>query len=135
MLDDVALICELDKQGSFVGKKAQRHWLWHAFDTKRKRVVADTFGPLTGATCRQLLVLLSPFQIGFITSDDWGSYARGVPADKYLTGKMFTQRIDRNNLILRIRFKLLARKTTCFSRSVELHEKDIGAFIEKYYFN
>ncbi|MFP2693895.1 IS1 family transposase [Enterobacter ludwigii] len=25
-----------------------------------------------------------------------------------------------------------ARKTICFSRSVELHEKVIGAFIEKY---
>ncbi|ENC8738809.1 IS1 family transposase, partial [Escherichia coli] len=26
----------------------------------------------------------------------------------------------------------LARKTLCFSRSVELHEKVIGAFIEKH---
>ncbi|OZI15165.1 hypothetical protein CE195_03650, partial [Sodalis-like symbiont of Philaenus spumarius] len=26
----------------------------------------------------------------------------------------------------------LARKTICFSRSVEIHEKVIGAFIEKY---
>ncbi|EII1513260.1 IS1 family transposase, partial [Escherichia coli] len=28
----------------------------------------------------------------------------------------------------------LARKTICFSRSIELHEKVIGAFIEKYMF-
>ncbi|EIH0668154.1 IS1 family transposase, partial [Escherichia coli] len=27
-----------------------------------------------------------------------------------------------------------ARRTICFSRSVELHEKVIGAFIEKYMF-
>ncbi|MGT4009551.1 IS1 family transposase, partial [Escherichia coli] len=26
------------------------------------------------------------------------------------------------------------RKTICFSRSVEIHEKVIGAFIEKYMF-
>ncbi|WP_369127429.1 IS1 family transposase [Xenorhabdus bovienii] len=26
----------MDKQGSFVGHKKQRHWLWDAFDTKRK---------------------------------------------------------------------------------------------------
>ncbi|MCN9107517.1 IS1 family transposase, partial [Escherichia coli] len=26
----------------------------------------------------------------------------------------------------------LARKTICFSRSIELHEKVIGAFIEKH---
>ncbi|EFF9577800.1 IS1 family transposase, partial [Escherichia coli] len=28
----------------------------------------------------------------------------------------------------------LARKMLCFSRSVELHEKVIGAFIEKHMF-
>ncbi|KSB70948.1 transposase [Salmonella enterica subsp. enterica serovar Weslaco str. 247K] len=69
-----------------------------------------------------------------ITSDDWGSYSREVPGDKYLTGKIFTQRIERNNLTQRTRIKRLARQTLCFSRSVELHEKVIGAFIEKYMF-
>ncbi|MFB2842928.1 IS1 family transposase, partial [Aeromonas jandaei] len=29
----------------------------------------------------------------------------------------------------------LARKTICFSRSIELHEKVIGAFIERHHFN
>ncbi|PQN19616.1 IS1 family transposase, partial [Shigella dysenteriae] len=33
-----------------------------------------------------------------------------------LTGKIFTQRIERNNLTLRTRIKRLARKTICFSR-------------------
>ncbi len=51
-----------------------------------------------------------------------------------MTGKIFTQRIERNNLTLRTRIKRLARKTFCFSRPVELHEKVIGSFIEKYMF-
>ncbi|AHA64781.1 Transposase [Shigella dysenteriae 1617] len=72
--------------------------------------------------------------IGMITSDDWGSYGREVPKDKHLTGKIFTQRIERNNLTLRTRIKRLARKTICFSRSVEIHEKVIGTFIEKHMF-
>ncbi|OXM27593.1 IS1 family transposase, partial [Salmonella enterica] len=38
------------------------------------------------------------------------------------------------NLTQRTRIKRLARQTLCFSRSVELHEKVIGAFIEKYMF-
>ncbi|CAI1226496.1 IS1 transposase [Serratia ficaria] len=69
-----------------------------------------------------------------ITSDDWGSYAREVPKDKHLTGKIFTQRTERNNLTLRTRIKRLTRKTICFSRSIEIHEKVIGSFIEKYMF-
>ncbi|KIC99888.1 transposase, partial [Hafnia alvei] len=32
------------------------------------------------------------------------------------------------------RIKRLARKTICFSRSIELHEKVTGAFIEKHMF-
>ncbi|WP_429206273.1 IS1 family transposase, partial [Aeromonas veronii] len=62
-------------------------------------------------------------------------YAREVPSEMHLTGKIFTQRIERNNLTLRMRIKRLARKTICFSRSVELHEKVIGAFIERHHFN
>ena len=68
-------------------------------------------------------------------SDDWGSYAREVQSEMHLTGKIFTQRIERNNLTLRTRIKRLARKTICFSRSVELHKKVIGAFIERHHFN
>lgn len=78
--------------------------------------------------------MLTLFTIGMLTTDEWGSYARELPKDKHLTSKLFTQRIERNNLTLRTRIKRLARRTICFSRSVELHEKVIGAFIEKYMF-
>ena len=114
----MALICELDEQWSYVGSKARQHWLWYAYNTKTGGVPAYTFGPRTDQTCRELLALLTPFNIGMLTSDDWGSYGREVPKNKYLTGKIFTQRIE----------------TICFSRSVEIHEKVIGAFIEKHMF-
>ena len=128
----MALICELDEQWSYVGSKARLHWLWYAYNTKTGGVLAYTFGPRTDQTCRELLALLTPFNIGILTSDDWDSYGRVVPKNKHLTGKIFPQRIERNNLTLRTRIKRLARKTTSFSRSVEIHEKVIGAFIEKH---
>ncbi len=93
----MALIRERDEQWACVGNKQHRHWLWYAFDTKRKRVVAYTFSPRNDKTCRRLLSLLSPLQIGFIPSDDWGSYAREVPSEIHLTGKIFTLHIERNN--------------------------------------
>ncbi|WP_430018603.1 IS1 family transposase [Pantoea agglomerans] len=114
--------------------KARQHWLWYAYNTKTGGVLSYTFGPRTYETCRELPALLTPFNIGMLTTDDWGSYARELPKEKHLTGKIFTQRIECNNLTLRTRIKRLARKTICFSRSVELHEKVIGAFIEKYMF-
>lgn len=97
-------------------------------------MLACTFGPRTDETCRELPELLTPFNIGMLTTGDRGSYARELPKERHLTGRIFTQRIERNNLTLRTRVKRLARKTICFSRSVELHEKVIGAFIEKYMF-
>lgn len=98
------------------------------------RCVAYTFGSRNDETCRELLALLMPFNIGMITRDDWGSDAREVPKDNHLTGKIFTQRIKRNNLTHHTRIKHLARKTICFWRSAEIHEKVIGAFIEKHMF-
>ncbi len=54
-----------------------------------------------------------------------------MPKEKYLTGKIFTQRIERNNLTLRTRIKRLVSKTICFSRSVEIHEKSSVPSIRK----
>jgi len=105
------------------GALFRQYGLWYASNTKTGGVLVYTFGPRTDETCRELLALLMPFNIGMITSDDWGSYRREVPKDMHLTGKIFTQRIERNNLTLRTRIKRLTRKTICFSRSVELREK------------
>jgi IS1 family transposase len=42
---------------------------------------------------------------GVITSNEWRGYAREVPHEIDLTGEIFTQRIERNNLTLRVRIK------------------------------
>ena len=49
-------------------------------------VLAYTFGPRTDETCRELLALLTPFNIGMLTTDEWGSYTRELPKEKHLTG-------------------------------------------------
>ncbi|KEM16570.1 putative transposase, partial [Escherichia coli 6-319-05_S3_C1] len=50
-----------------------------------------------------MLALLAPFTIGVLITDEWGSYTRELPKEKHLTGTIFTQRIERNNLTLRTR--------------------------------
>ncbi|HIH3353106.1 TPA: IS1 family transposase [Escherichia coli] len=129
----VALICEPDSNGVLSAVKCAS--TGSGTRTTRKLVaLVYTFGPRTDETCCELLALLAPFTIGMLTTDEWGSYTRELPKKKHLAGKIFTQRIDRNNLTLRTGIKHLALRTICFSRSVELHEKVIGAFIEKYMF-
>ncbi|CDG91426.1 Insertion element iso-IS1n protein insB (fragment) [Xenorhabdus bovienii str. feltiae Florida] len=78
---------------------------------------------------------MASFNIRFITTDNRGSYAREMVPEKPLVGKIFTQRIERHNLNLRIHIKRLTRRTICYSRSMEIHEKLIGAYIEKHHYN
>lgn len=126
----MTLICELDEQWSFVENKARQQWHWYAYTTKSGGVLAYTFGPRTDETCRELPELLKPFSTGMITRDNRSSYTREMPQDKHLVGKIFTRRIERNNLTLRTHIKRPARKTICFSRSLGNSRKAIGSFIE-----
>ncbi|WP_299013434.1 IS1 family transposase [uncultured Photobacterium sp.] len=48
---------------------------------------------------------------------DFRVYSSNPPLEKHITGKLFTQRIERQNLTLRTRLKRLNRKTIGFSRS------------------
>jgi len=127
---DMALICELDEQWRSVGSKAWQHFLVR----RQGGVLAYTFAPRSDETCRGLLALLAPFNIGMITHNNRGSDAREIPKELHLMGKTFTPCIKRNNQPPGTRLKRLARKTIYFSRSIEIHEKVIGAFIEKYMF-
>ncbi|MBC7474046.1 MAG: hypothetical protein H7263_07110, partial [Candidatus Sericytochromatia bacterium] len=49
-------------------------------------------------------------------------------------GKDKKWRIERKNLTLRNAIKRLNRKTIGFSKSVDLHDKVIGSFINMYMF-
>ncbi|EGC09012.1 transposase [Escherichia fergusonii B253] len=54
-----------------------------------------------------------------------------LPNEKHITGKLYTQRIEHENLNLRNRLKRLYRKTIGYSKSPEMHDKIIGTFIER----
>jgi insertion element IS1 protein InsB len=48
--------------------------------------------------------------------------------------EVFVQKIERKHLTLRTRIKRLARKTICFSKSIEMHDIVIGRFVNRYEF-
>ena len=130
----VQLICEMDEQWSFVGNKRNQRWLWYAWEPRFKRIIAHAFGRRTDATLKKLLELLEPYSFEFVCTDDWKSYKKHIPENQHLVGKFFTQRIERQNLNFRTRLKRLARRTICFSRSEEIHDKVIGEFIYREHY-
>ncbi|ENF4439120.1 IS1 family transposase, partial [Salmonella enterica subsp. enterica serovar Anatum] len=129
----IQLICEVDEMWSFVGNKKQQRWLWYAWEPRLKRIIAHAFGGRSKKTLRKLLGLLSGFNVAFWCTDNFSAYEL-LPGKNHITGKLYTQRIERENLNLRNRLKRLNRKTLGYSKSAEMHDKVIGTFIEREHY-
>ncbi len=125
---------EVDEMWSYVGNKKQQRWLWHAINHRTGTVVAYVFGRRKDEVFFQLKALLEPFGITRYFTDHWGAYERNLAPEEHEPGKRRTQRIERKHLKLRTRIKRLARKTICFSKSVQMHDIMIGLFINRYEF-
>jgi insertion element IS1 protein InsB len=125
---------EVDKMWSFVGKKKDQRWLWHAIDHGSGRVLAWVFGRRTDEVFLKLKALLEPFGIIRYHTDYWGAYTRHLAAAEHNPGKRNTPQIECKHLTLRARIKRLTRKTICLSRSLQLHAFVIGLLVNRYEF-
>jgi insertion element IS1 protein InsB len=70
------LTSELDEMWSYVGKKAEPRWLWHAIDHASGTVLAYVFGRRKDEVFLQLKELLDSFGIRRFYTDGWGAYKR-----------------------------------------------------------
>ncbi|KLF52474.1 transposase [Klebsiella aerogenes] len=118
---------------SFIGNIKEQRWLWYAWELRLKRIVAHAFGRRSKKTFRTLLKRLSGFNVAFWCTANFSSYDI-LPNEKHMTGKLYTQRIERENLNLRNRLKRLNRKTLGYSKSTEMRDKVIGTFIDREYY-
>ena len=124
----------VDEMWSYVEKKSQPRWLWHAIDQISGKVLGYVFGARTDDCFIRLQELLKPFGITKFYSDDWGAYSRWLLPEQHVIGKKNTQTIERKHLTLRTRIKRLARKTICISKSQLMHDTVIGLFINQQEF-
>ncbi len=125
---------EIDEMWSFVGKKGNQRWLWHAIDHHTGAVLAYVFGRRKDAVFWQLKALLEPFGLTRFYTDHWGAYTWHLAPEVHRPGKRNTQKIERKHLTLRTRIKRLVRKTICFSKSIQMHDIVIGLFVNRYAF-
>lgn len=61
---------------SFVQKKENQRWLWHAIDRATGKVLAYVLGDRTDNVFLKLKTLLEPFGISKFSTDGWGAYER-----------------------------------------------------------
>ncbi len=81
---------ELDEMWSYVGKKTNQRWLWHAIDRLTGQVLAYTFGQRKDEVFLKLKKLLEPFGINKYCTDGWGAYERHLPEAEHEIGKRKT---------------------------------------------
>nr|WP_289811972.1 IS1 family transposase [Shigella flexneri] len=131
---DVIVCAEMDEHWGYVGAKSRQRWLFYAYDRMRRTVVAHVFGERTLATLERLLSLLSAFQVVVWMTDGCPLYESRLKGKLHVISKRYTQRIERHNLNLRQHLARLGRKSLSFSKSVELHDKVIGHYLNiKHY--
>ena len=128
------LTSELDEMWSYVGKKANPRWLWHAIDHRSGKVLAYVFGRRQDMVFVQLKALWEPFGITRFYTDGWGAYERHLDAEQHEAGKANTQKIESKHINRRTRIKRLVRRTICFSKTERIHDLVIGLFINRYEF-
>ncbi|WP_075050171.1 IS1 family transposase, partial [Shigella sonnei] len=97
-------------------------------------VVGDVWGVLSVGSLGGLMGLLSPFYVVIWMTDGWPLYESRLKGKLHVISKRYTQRIERHNLNLRQHLARLGRKSLSFSKSVELHDKVIGYYLNiKHY--
>ena len=128
------LTSELDEMWSYVGKKAEPRWLWHAIDHHRGTVLAYVFGRRQDDVFLQLQELLAPFHPTRFSTDGWGAYERHLDPAQHTIGKAYTQKIESKHINLHTRIKRLGRRTICFSKTSTMHDLVVGLFINRYEF-
>jgi insertion element IS1 protein InsB len=121
----------MDEQWGYVGAKSRQRWLFYAYGCAGRWWHASLVSVL--ATLERL-GLLSAFEVVVWMTDGWPLYESRLKGELHVISKRYTQRIERHNQNLRQHLARLGRKSLSFSKSVALHDKVIGHYLNiKHY--
>jgi insertion element IS1 protein InsB len=131
------LEAEMDELWSFVGRKADRHWVWIAMDAETRQIIAFHVGDRSRQSAHALWEKLPrEYQAQATFYTDCYEVYKGVipPAQHRAITKLArkTNHVERFNCTLRQRVSRLVRSTLSFSKSLANHIGAIKYFICDY---
>src|SRR3954453_16560556 len=113
-------VLELDELWSFVGRKADKRWVWIALARHTRQVVAYAIGERGERTCRRLWEgIPESYKGGSCYSDLWEAYQAIIPQECHeAVGKESGElaHVERWNNTLRQRLVCFVRKTLSLER-------------------
>ena len=131
------LEAEVDELWSFVGKKANRQWVWVAMDATTRQVLAFHVGDRSGQSATALWEKIpTVYQEKATFYTDQYEVYKGVipPAQHRAISKLArkTNHVERFNCTLRQRVSRVVRSTLSFSKKLANHIGAIKYFICDY---
>ena len=128
---------QMDEMWGRVYCKQTPCWLWHAINHENGEVIAYVLGSREHEMLWELLGHIYNLNLDITTvySDDNYAYHDIIPQNILVTGKLGTQKIERKHLTFRTRLRRLARKTICYSKSLDMHKIMVGLLINVLEFN
>ena len=131
------LEAELDELWSFVGKKANRQWVWIAMDATTRQVVAFHVGDRIRVSAEQLWANLPAMyrEQAIFYTDHYAVYKGVIPPARHRAISNLarnTNHVERFNCTLRQRVSRLVRGTLSFSKNLANHIGAIKYFICNY---
>jgi insertion element IS1 protein InsB len=112
---------EVDELWTYIGRKANEHWVAYALDKERK-VIDFVVGKRTVSTLRHLIDRLLSSGVKQIRTDRLTHYQKLIPKDRHRRSTYGINHIERKNLTLRTHLKRLSRRTICFTRKLTMLE-------------
>jgi len=128
---------EIDELWSFVGKKANRQWVWIAMDATTRHVIAFYVGDRSRQSAKALweeIPTVYQEQATFYT-DQYEVYKGVIPSAQHRALSKLarkTNHVERFNCTLRQRVSRLVRATLSFSKKLSHHIGAIKYFICDY---
>ena len=131
------LEAELDELWSFVGKKANRQWIWLALDTTTRQIIAFHVGDRGGQSAQALWAKIPAVyrERALFYTDHYTVYMGIIPSAQHRAISKLackTNHVERFNCTLRQRVSRLARATLSFSKKLSHHIGAIRYFMCDY---
>jgi len=109
---------EVDEMRTYIGHKKSLFWIIYGLQKDTREVVSFHVGKRGSKHLRKVTDALLLSDSIKIFTDKYVAYKPIIPKEVHITKQYSTNRIERNNLNLRIHLKKLNRRTICYSKSL-----------------
>jgi IS1 family transposase len=119
--EDEPELAELDELQTYIGRRADKTWIWTAVNHQAPGIIAIEIGDRSGATFEKLWQRIKNWESRRYLTDGYCVYANYIEPQKHrVLPKTQMTRVEGENTRLRHYLARLHRATLCYSKSIQM---------------